>query len=1038
MAAIARSLSRLESSGRGALLLIAAEAGMGKSRLAAEALDLAKARGLRRMVGGCAGDGATAYQPFAVALRRWVRVLDQATIGELFAPPATLAAVLVPEIARSLDIGTSTPTPDDLAAAVWQLLRRVSRPDGAVLLLEDLHWADTDSLRMLSSLVREIDDLPVLIVGTYRPDEMHRRHPLQVLLTELGRERRLEQIRLAPLSSREVAEMLAAIFDGTVVGEDFARAVFDRTGGNPFFIEELMTGLIGSGEGYRAAGDWRRVDLSSIHMPLTVRDALLHRTRTLSDDELEILKFAAVAGEVLEVDVLAAATKQTIEAVEAAIRAGLRLQILSEANEGALTTYVFRHALTREALAEELVGPDRQRARAAIANAVVAARADELPARASVLADHFTAAGEVGKAIEYGILAARTASATFATDEAGRQWDRALGFLGPDAPQRLDLLLEAAEGVVDAADRRLAIAFATEARRRAHSANDPIREARAVHVLENERYLSGDGAGALVMCQQAYDLVRGRDDYAEATALRNLTRRLTLMDRGDEATELVERGISLAHDSSNSSALSGLHGTRMLTTPLGPDFDAAYSASLAAALAANDVEAERNATTNAGYSMLWGGELYRSREAFARAHELGERYAPIERYVGAGYAWLLALIGDYDRARALGEQTRGTSDVPSRVVALTALYEVADRTADPMSAAIAAELGELASGTSENQRIAPALASRARELLHADGIEAALPVFLQVLETTTYPDKRVGSHWMFSPECAAALAAAGLEEEVREWLTQIDRLTGNDRNPHNVAAWRLCEAHQAVAAGRNESARELFADAIRRYNAMPCPARETEAWLGLADLEWTMDTGDASERAARSAHEIATRVGAVRLQRLASVAIERTAAPAILATVMVTDIIGSTEKAATLGDRGWRELLDRHHAAVRRELARFDGREIDTAGDGFLAAFASPAQAVRCASACRASVSRLGLEVRIGLHSGECQQSGDKLTGIAVHVAARIAASAEGGQILTSGTVRDLLAGSGVRFIDAGDREFKGLPGPRRVFAVDA
>jgi len=156
----------------------------------------------------------------------------------------------------------------------------------------------------------------------------------------------------------------------------------------------------------------------------------------------------------------------------------------------------------------------------------------------------------------------------------------------------------------------------------------------------------------------------------------------------------------------------------------------------------------------------------------------------------------------------------------------------------------------------------------------------------------------------------------------------------------------------------------------------------------------------------------------------------------VLATVMFTDIVGATERAVALGDRRWRDLLDSHHTVIREQLTRFRGREIDTAGDGFLAAFDGPARGVRCAGAIVREMRRLGLEIRAGLHTGECEILGDKLSGIAVHTGARVASLAGAGEVLVSGTVKDLVAGSGIAFEDRGVQVLKGLPGEWHLYAV--
>jgi class 3 adenylate cyclase len=156
----------------------------------------------------------------------------------------------------------------------------------------------------------------------------------------------------------------------------------------------------------------------------------------------------------------------------------------------------------------------------------------------------------------------------------------------------------------------------------------------------------------------------------------------------------------------------------------------------------------------------------------------------------------------------------------------------------------------------------------------------------------------------------------------------------------------------------------------------------------------------------------------------------------VLATVLFTDIVGSTERAAALGDAAWRSLRSAHDAIVRAELERHRGREIDTAGDGFLATFDGPARALRCARAIRDAVGTIGLRIRAGLHTGEVELVGDRVAGIAVHIGARVAASAGPDEVLASSTVRDLVAGSGIEFEDRGVRELKGVPGRWRLFAV--
>jgi class 3 adenylate cyclase len=157
----------------------------------------------------------------------------------------------------------------------------------------------------------------------------------------------------------------------------------------------------------------------------------------------------------------------------------------------------------------------------------------------------------------------------------------------------------------------------------------------------------------------------------------------------------------------------------------------------------------------------------------------------------------------------------------------------------------------------------------------------------------------------------------------------------------------------------------------------------------------------------------------------------------VLTTVFFTDIVGSTERAAELGDRRWREVLEDHYALVRKELARFRGHEVQTIGDAFFATFDSPTRAIRCAAAACEAVRQLGIELRAGVHTGECEKIGDDLGGIHVHIGSRVAGAAGPGEVLVSSTVKDLVEGSGIRFDDRGVVALKGIEGERRLFAAE-
>ena len=408
------------------------------------------------------------------------------------------------------------------------------------------------------------------IVGTYRSDEMHRRHPLAVLLGDLGRERRYEEITLRPLDDEGLREMVSAIFDGTPVGDDFVAALRGRTSGNPFFIEELMKVLLDDGSIYRGLGEWERRDIAEMEMPLSVRETLLLRARNLDAPIVEALQLAAVLGERIEPDVLAAVTGMSAVEVEHLIDEGLRLQLISERRDGPRTTYRFRHALTREAFADELVDRRRHTHRR-IAEALRSLHEDDLDSMASELAEHFEQAGDVTAAVEFGLLAARRAVASTALTEAAARYDRVLQLMDGDPMIRLDVLVEAAEALQNH-DVLLAKAFATEALDTARATGDALAQSKALSVLQRDAWRSGDSHEAIRLASEAYAIARGIDDYHEAFMVARLSRLLTLGDRYEEAAELIAVGIPLAERAGNDRALAILQGTRMLRLTIRPRF----------------------------------------------------------------------------------------------------------------------------------------------------------------------------------------------------------------------------------------------------------------------------------------------------------------------------------------------------------------------------------------------------------------------------------------------------------------------------------
>lgn len=284
--------------------------------------------------------------------------------------------------------------------------------------------------------------------------------------------------------------------------------------------------------------------------------------------------------------------------------------------------------------------------------------------------------------------------------------------------------------------------------------------------------------------------------------------------------------------------------------------------------------------------------------------------------------------------------------------------------------------------------------------------------------------KEIETRWGTGVTAAGGSPSRAGDPGYVAWMAKMERLTASPRTA--AAMWRATYAtdlskvlpliavptlviHMLGNLLRDSHLAELIPDA--RYLELP------------GDLDWT---GTDDGRVADAIEEFLTgECNTAHSDR-------------VLATILFTDIVESTERASSLGDHRWRALLDAHDQVVRDSLRRFRGREIKTTGDGFLASFDGPARAIRCALSIHDDAARIGLRLRIGLHTGECEIRGDDLGGIAVHIAARVAAQAQPGETLVSRTVTDLVAGSNIRFSGRGEHQLKGVPGIWSLFAVTA
>jgi class 3 adenylate cyclase len=274
--------------------------------------------------------------------------------------------------------------------------------------------------------------------------------------------------------------------------------------------------------------------------------------------------------------------------------------------------------------------------------------------------------------------------------------------------------------------------------------------------------------------------------------------------------------------------------------------------------------------------------------------------------------------------------------------------------------------------------------------------------------------------------CAVSAASRAADDTFRRWHAKFERLTCAPATARAVIAWAFDLDVRLVLPS-------IRVPTLVLQTRLPFFPEEFGGYLceHIADARFVTVPGRDSAVYGDASEEIAGEIEEFITGSKPAVEADR-----VLATVLFTDIVSSTQRASGLGDRGWTDLLDRHDAIVDAELSRHRGRKVQTTGDGVLATFDGPARAIRCAIAIRDSVGHLGLQIRSGLHTGECELRGDDIGGIAVHTAARVSAMAGPEEVLVSRTVVDLVAGSGLEFTDRGDHELKGVPGTWKLFSV--
>ncbi len=415
--------------GEGQIVLLAGDAGLGKTRLATELQRRAQQIGMTALWGGCSeAELALPYLPFLEALGNYLTTSDLDQVRQRLGPVRRELAHLFPQLepeSETRELGDPTQAKLRLFEAILALLRVPGDRNGLLVVLEDIHWSDASTRELLDYMTRRLRGLRIMILGTYRSDELHRKHPLAPMVQGWRRTKAAEIVQLEALPPEGIARMVGAIFDTDEVTPEFRDFLHRRSEGNPFVLEEFLKAALDRGDIYRTPTRWERKELSDLRLPQTVKDTILLRVERLSADQAEVLRTASVLGATFSYPTLVSVSGRDEDSVQAALQACVQQQLMEEESDGA-ERYRFRHALTREAIYEDLIAPKRRRLHARAAEVL-----RELPGTQPVdLAYHLLAAGRLDEAIPACIKAAEDAERRWGFREAADLYGRVLPHLG--------------------------------------------------------------------------------------------------------------------------------------------------------------------------------------------------------------------------------------------------------------------------------------------------------------------------------------------------------------------------------------------------------------------------------------------------------------------------------------------------------------------------------------------------------------------------------------------------------------------------------
>jgi eukaryotic-like serine/threonine-protein kinase len=1060
--------------GRGHLLLLTGEPGVGKTRTAEELATYAQVRGAQVHWGRChEADGAPAYWPWSEAIRSYVRDADPVGLAWQLGREAADVAQIVPELREVLGEVEVLPELEPEQArfrlfdSVGTFLRGASESRPLVVVLDDLHWADEPSLLMLRFIARQIADSGLLLVGTYRDVELGRHHPLAETLSELAGIEHGRRIALRGLDAAGVARYIE-MTAGSEPPPGLAERVRDQTAGNPFFVAEVVRLMASEGRLNQAAGSagWE------LAIPQGVREVVGRRLDQLSEHANEVLRFAAVCGRVFYLDVLDRVCDRPRQEILGVIdqAVGARLVTESQREPG---RYSFAHALVRDTLYAEVPTSQRLQINRDIGEALEQIYADDLDSRASEVAHHFLEAaspGDTGRAVEYAQRAARQATDGLAHEEAASLYRKALDALelerSPDPETRFDLLLALGDAQIRAG--RLADARATldTAALEARALGDSDRLARVAlsTTLTSEAGVVDESQIALL--EDALAAIGEGDSAIRSQLLSGLAQTLYWIDAAGRATELGLESVEMARRVGDPKALATALTRRQFTSGVGREaterrlVESQEMHDLAKRL--GDLELELRA------------HVYRVRDYLELGNipEVDRNLAAYERLARElrqpQFLWHIPLLrgtralidGRFSDAEQLMAEARaGGERAQEPVSAMFFVIQDLLLRRHRGSEADREHIRELLPGLGELVERYPTIPAWRCSLasIHAElGNEGEARTVFEQLAGEGFESLPRDAQWLISltslGETAAFLCDVPRAERLYELIEPYNGMT--------IVAGRAAACYGPVervlgllarTMGRTAQAEEHFSSSLAlsgRMGDRPFNGRTSREFAELLlerDGPGDRDRGlELLGRALETAQELGmrrlvTEVLTLRLDAQGLTSLDATtsidymieavsserpdiashAAPDGTVTILFSDIEDSTRITERLGDERWLQVLRAHNSVFRRIVRGYDGFEVKNQGDGFMLVFADPRRALECAVAVQRELSESELpegervRVRMGMHTGEAIREEGDFFGRSVILAARIAAQARGGEVLVSEALREQAESSG-------------------------